>query len=753
VRWTYDEVYRAFVLALEEAGIPPDQAEPLTLDGRTRYYRIAGHRGRAKKGVYKIHYDERPAGYFKSLKAGDGVGPTVWCMAGADENLGADERRKRAEEWSRQKEQKERDEASERAQAVRKARLMWAASTEVNPRQAGRYLKLKGLRGAHGARQLGPDLIIPLTDGRDVMTVQTISPDGKTKLFAAGAPKRGGFFHIPRLTGEGAEPPGGEEAILEGGGAESGETEPTEQFKSYARRELVWLCEGFATGATLHELTGWGAVCAMDAGNLLPAARRALELHPGWTLVVAPDWDREHGNTGMSMGLKAAEELGLPIAPPPFGPGEEGTDWNDLCRSRGREKARLALRLALRAALSKPGLPEAERENLFPHVSEATGRPKGTVENLQALLRHLGIGVRYDIITKEVEIEIPGHDYGIDNALNAAIAWVTSECVKHGLPKSDVDGFLMNIAARSLRNPVLEWIESRPWDGRPHMDSLIDTIECPLDYPEDLKSALMSKWLVSGAAAAAMPRNFTTRGVLVLQGAQSLGKTSWLRRLCPPHSGWFFEGQTLDPANKDILKEFVSHWIVELGEFEGTLKKTDIARLKSFITKEMDTVRLPWAKKPSQFPRHTILCASVNQQEVLFDLTGNTRWWVIPCLKIDYRHGVDIQQAWAEALCRFRAGGEWWLTEDEERRLEEQNESFQANDPVRELLASKLDWGASDDWWEDRTPTEVLIQVGILNPTRGQSTAASLYLRKMGAKPGKRSNHARFVRVPPRKTH
>ena len=36
------------------------------------------------------------------------------------------------------------------------------------------------------------------------------------------------------------------------------------------------------------------------------------------------------------------------------------------------------------------------------------------------------------------------------------------------------------------------------------------------------------------------------------------------------------EGATLNPADKDSVKQAVSHWIVELGELESTFKKSDI---------------------------------------------------------------------------------------------------------------------------------------------------------------------------------
>jgi len=43
--------------------------------------------------------------------------------------------------------------------------------------------------------------------------------------------------------------------------------------------ELI-ICEGYATGASLHEATGFQVLCAMSAGNLLPVAQAVRNADP-----------------------------------------------------------------------------------------------------------------------------------------------------------------------------------------------------------------------------------------------------------------------------------------------------------------------------------------------------------------------------------------------------------------------------------------------------------------------------------------
>ncbi|MDT4886802.1 hypothetical protein FQZ97_1231960 [compost metagenome] len=94
------------------------------------------------------------------------------------------------------------------------------------------------------------------------------------------------------------------------------------------------MCEGWATGATLHESTGQPVACAMNAGNLKPVAL-ALRAKYGdqVELVIAGDDDRQTpGNPGRTSGMAAALAAGALITFPdwPASAPQSLTDFNDL---------------------------------------------------------------------------------------------------------------------------------------------------------------------------------------------------------------------------------------------------------------------------------------------------------------------------------------------------------------------------------------------------------------------------------------
>ena len=67
------------------------------------------------------------------------------------------------------------------------------------------------------------------------------------------------------------------------------------------------ICEGFATGASIHEATGYPVVVAFNAGNLLPVAKAMRKRFPELHLIVCGDDDTKMpGNPGRTKAAVAA---------------------------------------------------------------------------------------------------------------------------------------------------------------------------------------------------------------------------------------------------------------------------------------------------------------------------------------------------------------------------------------------------------------------------------------------------------------
>ncbi|MBQ9526707.1 MAG: toprim domain-containing protein [Fretibacterium sp.] len=730
MKWNISEVEDAFFHWLYDIGVPPAEGERLSLDGQKHRYNVSGDRRKSQGNAeYCVYMDERPAGWVKDYK--NRVEYATWAFFRAGDKApqwSEEEKREYVQRKEAERAAKERQKEMERARAIAEARKKWEAATE--PRPGHPYLKKKGLAGTYGEKQLGRDLLIPVMNARgEVVNVQTIAPDGK-KLFVKDAPVAGCFFVL-------------------------GSASPSQGVRSAP----VFLCEGFATGATVHEATGRPVAVCWDCGNLPRAAEHLRRLYPGQLVLAADNDHLTPGNPGMAAAFELAEAFGISFTAPHFEKSEKGTDWNDYAAIHGIERTAEDIYARLEEARKAPELEKHFSRPRWVHEKQ-NGGPVGTLENLKVLLAHEGIGVSYDEVKKDIRYSLPDamreERFGPDNRQNAVFAEILSLCERYRFPTVNLDAFLVSIASENRTNPVDMWIRSRGWDGRDRIGELAETLTLAGWFPAEMKALLIRRWLVSAVAACEAPE-FKARGVLVLQGAQAIGKTSWFSSLVPPGAGWFLDGVTLDPEDKDSLKRVISHWIIELGELEATFKKADINKLKSYITSAVDVVRLPWARKFSDFPRRTVFCASVNQAEFLVDTTGNSRWWCLPCLSINYQHGLDVQQVWAQARKLYLDGEKWWLTPEEEKRLEKVNQwFFQAGDEVQDALGGGFDWEHYEEaktYGEWLNATETLRKCGIQNPSKMQVRRAGEVLRQLTGSEPVRSGKSRDRRylVPQKK--
>ncbi|MBY0453419.1 MAG: toprim domain-containing protein [Burkholderiaceae bacterium] len=283
----------AFLSAIMAAGLtPPEFIEP---DGTMHRFSSNGKRG-DKSGWYVLHLDGVPAGVFGCWR--DGLSQT-WCSK-PDNTL--TEAEKQAMRQRVKAAQAARDvaqiQARQQAQATAQAR--WKAASLAT---AGHfYLVTKDVQ-AHGLRLEGDKLVIPLCDVDGVQhSLQTIAPNGE-KRFLTDGKKKGCFYALGQLG------------------------------------PVLVICEGFATGASIHEATGLPVAVAFDAGNLLPVAQALRTKYPDTKLILAADNDTTtEGNTGLAKATEAAQATAgmLALAVSSTDP-DKKMDFNDLHQSEGLE--------------------------------------------------------------------------------------------------------------------------------------------------------------------------------------------------------------------------------------------------------------------------------------------------------------------------------------------------------------------------------------------------------------------------------
>ena len=388
----------------------------------------------------------------------------------------------------------------------------------------------------------------------------------------------------------------------------------------------------------------------------------------------------------------------------------------------------------------------------FPHQPLQPKSPiPATIQNVRHMLQCYGVVARYNVIKKKTHITLPCGRGTTENADSVAMTHIINLATINGLSVGQVPSYVEVISDGAAFNPVADWINSKPWDGQDRLPSVCDTLTVREGFPTSLRDLLLTRWLMSAVAAGLTNHGFRTRGVLTLQGPQSIGKTTWVLSLVPDPllRDMLVKGDHhLDGNNKDSILTAVSHWIVEIGELDSSFKK-DVARLKGFLTNVQDKLRRPYARVDAEYARRTVFCATVNESNFLVDGTGNSRWWTVPVTAINTRHGIDMQQVFAQLAVDFQKGDAcWWLDEHEEALLELHNKDHRNVSAIREALMEILDLRLKGQQGQEAmTASQVLKLAHYEKPSTPQCKECGSILRELLGEP-KRINGAITWRIP-----
>jgi len=683
--FTTDYLYE-FERFLNENGLEPEPKKGLVADGSIgrAYINVGGQRKLV--GWYQLWIDQSvPFGRLGDYRIAADQPTAIWKPENQQRMKITKEQKEEIKELQRQAEVKQ---AEKQSKAAVRAQAEW---DKAIPCEKHDYLIKKNVL-SYGLRvNASGQLVIPLYDKQmSIVGLQFINADGK-KIFLPGSKKSGSFFIL------------GKEILK------------TANIINYA--------EGYATAASIFADFSQPVIVAFDAYNLSPVAEVMFEFFADRKHVFIADND--DSKTGEKEAAKACQIIlkqnGLAEVLMPQSKGDYNDHKNDDAEALDGE---------LIPALNKLDL-AVEHE----FQRSASGRFLNTKDNISGVLQTHGVDVRYNVIKKRMEIDIPNTKFIADMKDEASLIEIEDRCINMGIPHTKVRDYL-KILAREY-NPVKEWIDSIPWDGHSRMQGFLNSLVT--HDSNQLKEMLMRKWLISCLAAAYEENGVELEGILVLQGAQGLGKTLWFKRLCDYDRGWLLEGATLNPSDKDSVKRAVSHWIVELGEIESTFKKSDIDQLKAFVTAKTDELRLPYDRAFTTYQRRTAFYASVNAREFLTDTSGNRRFWVLAVKDIDVNHGVDMQQLWAEVKETMYIKGQknWFLSPDEREMLNESNEIYRTQSSVEDLLLEHVDF--ESEFPKAVQMTKLLRDLGIKAPRMPDFKEAARVLHDRGIEP-RRSN-------------
>jgi putative DNA primase/helicase len=273
--------------AIAYEGINPPSS--VTLDGKI--HRFRSDASKAKNGWYIAYSDGRPAGHFGCWRRQIDVS---WRAEGGPSMTPAEEIA-HAKRMAEMRAIRDAELARQREVVAEVVEQIWSELPEAPADHP--YLQRKGVK-PHGSKVTSDGkLVVPLFDvDGGISSLQYIEGDGG-KRYHPGGEVKGKFWMV-------GKPSDG----------------------------VVYLAEGFATAATIHEVTGRPCVIAYSASNLVDVAGLLVGMY-GNRITIVADNDKGH------VGLRAAEQAiakhgGRYVIPPTLGDANDyvqaGKDLNAL---------------------------------------------------------------------------------------------------------------------------------------------------------------------------------------------------------------------------------------------------------------------------------------------------------------------------------------------------------------------------------------------------------------------------------------
>lgn len=286
------EITNEFTSSMIEAGIEPP-AE-IIADGQLHRFHVEGDKSRSENGWYVLYPDAPAAGSFGDWKRGI---VEKW-VTGRKETTTPEER---AILMARNEELRRVRQADwEQKTAETRARAQEILSA-AKPAKDHPYLSKKGISPVRGIFiSANGSLIVPVRDAEKVLHgLQFIDTEGGKK-FLSGTVKAAHYFAIGTTC------------------------------------EIMCICEGLATGISVHEATELSVAIAFDAGNLRSVAESLRKKFPRATIVICGDSDPN--GIGQTKAQEASDAVGGIAVTPKFESLQGSpTDFNDLHTREGKK--------------------------------------------------------------------------------------------------------------------------------------------------------------------------------------------------------------------------------------------------------------------------------------------------------------------------------------------------------------------------------------------------------------------------------
>lgn len=327
----------------------------------------------------------------------------------------------------------------------------------------------------------------------------------------------------------------------------------------------------------------------------------------------------KHGPDGMTDGQASflVATAGEQIAP--------FEDWNGKTGNPERDFNRGLIATALLKPLSMiPPVVEAKK-NKDGDITRYDN--KNHIDNYMYMNYRHGITVARNLLTFDFEVfnNLTGEQITSDE--DVTLSKLIGNASEMNMPDRLVTSHMSAAAKFTEYHPIERLLYGRKWDGVQRVQPVFDCV--PVAPEDEAHRDTLLRGLCLAAIAAIDDGSVSIKYVPTLYSkANDWRKTQFAQRIFDIIPGAFREGLSIDPKEKDSVRNAVFCWGGELGELDG-MTKGDSARLKSFVPRKDDAWRPEFGKTQVIKKRQTVFIGTVNKPKFLKDETMASRFPVI----------------------------------------------------------------------------------------------------------------------------
>ena len=348
---------------------------------------------------------------------------------------------------------------------------------------------------------------------------------------------------------------------------------------------------------------------------------------------------------------------------------------------------------------------------------------KNTIDNFVTALHcdpELRGKFRYNLLTERIDVtgDLPWvcKSKTLDDTQMNYLMWYLE--VVYGLSSEKKALSALKIVAYGNRfHPIRDYLNSLQWDGTERIKHALHHF---LGSDESEYNYEVLKLFMMGCIKRVFEPGCKFETMMTLVGGQGAGKSTFFRFMAL-RDEWFSDDlRKLDDEN--VFRKLQGHWIIEMSEMIATASAKSIEEIKSFLSRQKETYKVPYETHPADRLRQCVFAGTTNRQDFLpRDRTGNRRF--IPVNVYPERAEVHIledesesrqyvAQMWAEAMVIYRSGDyKLSFTAELENSLRAQQQDFMQEDTQAGMIYAFL-----EDFTGDRVCSKLLYAEALDHP-------------------------------------